>query len=396
MRDSTFFVGVSLVLLAAACGDDTNPKGGESPGGSPPTSGGNGGDGGDGGNGGIGVGAGGDGGDGGAPIVGGSGGEGGVPPEGGAPPIDPDGNPPEPPIGAPPGDGSAPRVFAVDHLFSGIETFQGVESADAWQGFGYDIDLVDTTSSFAGHCLPVAGAAPNNIFPDGLDGIDNAFGKVLLPILKTASATSGDFEIMVNEPFENGEYSLLFDVSSLGPDANYSPLPSSFFQARDRVGSTWLKAPESFSGATPLLAFPDAYSNNDTWVSRRVDGTLIVNLSVGGSTMKLTIHRPLVSAEMSADHDTVTRGIISGILDTDELSGELANAIAAIEPSFCNGAAIDGIINQVRQASDIMADGTQAAGQECTGISIGLGFTATSVSVGDFALVEPPPPDPCP
>jgi hypothetical protein len=303
------------------------------------------------------------------------------------------GQPPPPDGDAPPGDGSAPRSFAVTHLYVGQYAFGStVESADAWKGFGYDIDHEHTISSFSGHCSPNSGAAPANVFPDGNDGNDNSFGKVLLPIIKTAAATSvTDLEASLNEPIEGGVHTLVFDLPGLGADKSYASVSSSFFEARERSGATWLKGPESFDGAQPALQFPDAYLVDDVWVSGRADGVLTVQFAFG---LRLRIHRPLVTAELSADHTTVSRGIISGVLDTEELVEQMRVTLGAVQQSFCDGGAVEGILNQFRQASDIKANGTQGAGT-CDGISIGLGFSGEAVSIGGFATPLPPVEDPC-
>ncbi len=305
------------------------------------------------------------------------------------------GQPPPPAADAPAGDGSLPRSFAVTHLYIGQYGFDSaIESGDAWKGFGYDVDNVNTVSNFAGHCAPNAGASAANVFPDGNDGNDNAFGKVLLPIIKTAAASSvSDLEGSLNEPFESGAYTLVFDLPGLGAEKSYASVSSSFFEAREKSGSAWLKAPESFSGSQPALRFPDAYLVDDVWVSGRADGVLTVLIAFGGP-LPLRIHHPLVTAELSADHTTVSRGIISGVLLTEELVDTMQLSLGAIQPSFCDGAAVQGILNQLRQASDIKADGSQGAGT-CDGISIGLGFSGEAVSIGGFAAAAPPVEDPC-
>ena len=53
-----------------------------------------------------------------------------------------------------------------------------------------------------------------------------------------------------------------------------------------------------------------------------------------------------------------------------------------------------GIAQQIRQAQDILDDGTQGPTKSCNGISVGLGFEAVSVKAG-AVLDDPPPPDPC-
>jgi hypothetical protein len=53
-------------------------------------------------------------------------------------------------------------------------------------------------------------------------------------------------------------------------------------------------------------------------------------------------------------------------------------------------------MKQIREASDMMQDGTQDPAKECDGISIGLGFEMTRVVIGTASPPVAPPPDPCP
>jgi hypothetical protein len=84
-------------------------------------------------------------------------------------------------------------------------------------------------------------------------------------------------------------------------------------------------------------------------------------------------------------------------MNTEEFVQEIAKIAQAFDSSFCdpNSPTLQSILNQIRQASDIMQDGTQDPTKECDGISIGLGFTMKSAQLGAVAPPPPPPPDPC-
>lgn len=329
-----------------------------------------------------------------APAAMGGGDEGGgsVGGDGGSAPGGP-GQPPPPPMDAPLGDGSTPRILGVTHLFIGTKTVQGVESANAWEAFGYNIDGQVTTTDFSQHCKS-PGGAPSSVFPDAPDGVDNAFGHGVLPVLKTLFYVP-DLEVEVNEAIEIGFRTSIFDLFALGPEATYSTVGSSFFEGRFRSGSSWLKAPASFTGNEPKLQFPDAYLTDDVWVSRRVDGVLTVTLEVEGLTFPLALRRPLVTAELTPDHGSVTRGMISGVLDTEEFVKMIRVRLAQLDTKFCSDSTVQGIMNQFRQASDIMNDGTQSSAATCNGISVGLGFIGESVAVGGVGPSDPPEPDVC-
>jgi hypothetical protein len=88
-------------------------------------------------------------------------------------------------------------------------------------------------------------------------------------------------------------------------------------------------------------------------------------------------------------------GQLGGVLDTEEFAAAIRTLAGSFDASLCDGAALDGILNQIRQASDILTDGTQDPAVTCNGISIGLGFELSQVSLGSIAPITPPAPDPC-
>ena len=291
------------------------------------------------------------------------------------------------------GGAAAEASVVVSHLYVGTKTPGGVEDPKAWAAYGFNLDAQITSSDFSDHCRPQGNAPPNSVFPDGNDGIDNSWGKYLLPIFKTAAAGlgGGEFEIAVNESVEQGLVSWAV-VFGIGGSSAVSA-PGSFFEVRDRAGDTWLKAPEAFSGDTPLTTFPDAMAQGAGWASAVGSGTLQLNLSFGGLPLPFTVHHPRIRLVVDASGTSVIGGQLGGILDTEELA-------AAVETSLgpfisCDGSAIDGILNQIRQGSDIMVDGSQDPNQPCNGISFGMAFDGTTQPIGDFAAPVIPPEDPC-
>jgi hypothetical protein len=100
--------------------------------------------------------------------------------------------------------------------------------------------------------------------------------------------------------------------------------------------------------------------------------------------------------KLDAAHGGATEGVIAGVLDTEALVGQIESLAGTLSPEFCNGGpTVESILNQIRQASDIMSDGSQQAGTPCTGISIGLGFDATVVTVDGVGAAAEEQPDPC-
>ncbi len=291
--------------------------------------------------------------------------------------------------------GSGPgATVVVEHVFLGVKTFTGVESPDAWETFGFNLDGQVTTNDFSNHCQPYANAPPNSVFPDGPAGIDNSWGKYMIPIMKTAASASGsgsDLDGACDEVIASGEasWAILFDAIAGGDEPVESA--GAFFDVRDRMGATWLKAPEAFAGETPLVTFPGGTTQNDAWSSG--SGTAVLQLRVPsfGTSIPLRLHRPRI--RMTVDASGTYTGVIGGVLDTEEFVSDFRDVVGPL--ISCDGSALDSVLNQLRQGSDIMVNGAQDPNATCDGISFGIGFTATAQEVGDFTSPLPPPEDPC-
>src|SRR5689334_23254118 len=90
--------------------------------------------------------------------------------------------PPTPPDGAGPGDGAG-TVFAIRKLYLGDTKRDGTpDPAAGWKDYGFNLDHLISTKDSKNLCKPLAGGAPSAVYPDGNDGIDNSFGKNILPI----------------------------------------------------------------------------------------------------------------------------------------------------------------------------------------------------------------------
>jgi hypothetical protein len=113
----------------------------------------------------------------------------------------------------------------------------------------------------------------------------------------------------------------------------------------------------------------------------------------------LPIRRAVISMEITGvgASATASRGMIAGVLETEELVEPIEDAAAALVPELCNSTTTDAILDQVRQASDIMLDGTNGnPATTCNAISVGFGFDARPVKLGGVAPAGQPTPDPCP
>src|SRR5687768_1943973 len=58
----------------------------------------------------------------------------------------------------------------------------GAEQVGGWKKVGMNIDGLNSTANSTDVCQPNSGGSPAYAHPDGDDGIDNSFGKNLLPM----------------------------------------------------------------------------------------------------------------------------------------------------------------------------------------------------------------------
>jgi len=252
-------------------------------------------------------------------------------------------------------------------------------------------------------CKPANNAPPSSVYPDGNNGIDNSFGRNILPIFLGLSATFSD---QANAGITMGEYSLILHIENLMAGPDQSPLVSRLYSTTPlgmapKFDGTdcWPVAPEGLNNPVDIksskISFNMSSVKMNHWDSGG-DATLVLTFSLSGFSFRLTIHHARLSMDLAPDHKSATGGQIGGILDTAEFAGVIKQFAGTFDPSLCMGPTIDSIIAQITQASDILADGSQDPAQTCNGISIGLGFKLLPVQVGLIGPVTPPPPNPCP
>jgi hypothetical protein len=312
----------------------------------------------------------------------------------------------EPPLQGPsdPSDGLADTTIAISKLFLGDTDRDGTpDTANGWKNYGFDIDGKISTAASTDLCQPRGGAAAKNVYPDGANGIDNSFGKLIVPII---AGIASDFATKANDALAAGGATSLFTLRNLGNGASYNPVVSAIYQSEDRGASpqydgtdVFLIDPASLDDADdvtkPKVVSPNAYIVNDTWVTGD-KLQLQISLYTGGSfSLTLPIQAATISATLSADHQTATLGTISGVIPVTALEAQLRAMAAQTDPSLCSGPTAVSILTQVEQAADILQDGTQDPTKPCDGISIGLGFDGAVVKRGPPGPMLAPPTDAC-
>ena len=310
------------------------------------------------------------------------------------------GLPPDP--GGPPPDGADSSVFAVRKLFMGDTDRMGVASQTAWKQYGLDIDGKVTTKDSLDVCTLASGASKSTQ-TDGLHGIDNSWGENILPIWLTTSGQ--DFASRINAAIEAGAQSMLVRVDHLGAGANYSPLPGAFYAAGRLTPppawnglDVWPVTADSVTGGDvnrPTIAFAGGYMASRVWISGPPVPKLALSFPMGGIDSPIPLAHAQIAMTVSADGSSVADGIIAGVIPTEDYITSLKLIAGRISTSLCNGSAFESIAQQIRQASDVMADGTNGPGRACDAISFAWGFEGKRVKLGAVAPVPTPTPDPC-
>lgn len=297
------------------------------------------------------------------------------------------------------------KFYALKTIQLGDTDRSGAASGTAWKKYGYDLDGLVSTDKSTDHCKLKSGA-PNKVKLDGDEGIDNSFGANILPIITTAAP---DAAKSINDSLNTGAFTVIIEAKGLNAEAeqtNTGLTGQLFAGGKLATAPKWdgsdewsvlpaLLADGSTVGGGSKVKFADAYVNKGLFVSG-TDATVTLSLAVGGAALDLTIQKATISFKKPASGVLATEGTISGVLGTEQLISELKKVAGRVSTSLCEGSTFDNIANQIRQASDIGADGKNAEGSECSGISIGIGFTAAEVK--PVTKVEPagaPSPDPC-
>jgi hypothetical protein len=302
--------------------------------------------------------------------------------------------PPGPPDAS---NGTIDVTFAIREVFFGERDPDGtLDPVNGWAHYGYNIDDVDP-ANLAAFCKPQDNASAKNVHEEGMlpgqFGVENAFGRVILPMLSSVESFPGELSAQNSAVIMEGERTVLFTLDDLGAGATYTPVASQLAGGADLMATPKFDGTDVwpvYQGST--VSLPMAYVTGNTWVSKS-HGVLSLPLSLPGALLRLNIGSATITMNLDAAHENATGGIISGVLATADLTAQLAIWAEPL-PTLCPQLA-QPLLTQVQQASDILDDGTQDPTRSCDGISIGIGFTATRVQLGATVPSPTLPPDPC-
>jgi len=294
------------------------------------------------------------------------------------------------------------QVLATDVLLLGDKNPDGTKDKNAWMQYGFDIDGKTSTGASTDVCKPQAGGTAAKAYPDGNGGIDNSFGKNVLPLFLTFSGTLTDD---LNKSIANGGFTLMFRMNGLPNPPADMQLETLAYAGASLQHKPKYDGSDCWPVLRELLFDPkDIDSSKVKWPGSSVTAglwssgppsTFQMSIPAAQSTLNLDIKVARLQMTLDPEGKGASGGQLGGVLETEQFIVEVKKLAGSIGPVFCSGPIIDGIIMQIRQASDIMKDGTQNPSATCDGISIGLGFSARPIQLGGIAPAVKPGPDPC-
>jgi hypothetical protein len=270
-----------------------------------------------------------------------------------------------------------------------------------WKSLGFNIDGQTWVQGDANHCQPNSGANPATVFPNGNGGIDNSFGHNLLPILVSLDP---NLVTDANSDLSSGVFTTMLKMLCLPPTGDVSGMTTKLFGGTN-LGATpkwdgtdvWPVDPGLLTNpadpSSSSIVFPDSSVTGTTFdTGKNQTFVLRIPLHVNGQIvwMKLTLYAAEATATLSADRRSATLGVLGGVVNTEDLVAEIEKVSYAL--GFCSSSVYPTLLQTVRQASDIMADGTQDPTKTCNGISVGLGFQMQEVQLGNVGPAFPDEP----
>ncbi len=296
-------------------------------------------------------------------------------------------------------------ILAINHVDFGSA------SATGWTTIGFNLDGKTSTASSSDLCEPPESGDPDQVYPDGDDGIDNNFGKLIVGLL----AGFDDPVFGIDSRLWAGDVTYIFAIEWLGTDDRYNPVTTRFYRGAE------LGAPAEFDGtdewpirSDSLQAPSDAesakvtlhcsYLADDTWVSGRIDElTIELPWVIPGeqpgawdtAPVVLPMRNAVITLDLNAAHTAAMDGTVAGTLATADFVQSMRAAYTKANPTAYCDSGFNSIADQIRRASDMRLDGEQDPATTCDGISIGFRIRASRVKLGSIQLAPAEPPDPC-
>ncbi len=284
-------------------------------------------------------------------------------------------------------------VMAINKLYFGDG------NNGEWKTFGFNLDGKVSTDTSTDLCQLNDGAMASTPYPDGNNGIDNSFGKNLLPLVLDLDPT---WVSDVNSGITQGNFTALLEMVCLYPTGDAPSFSTKLFAGTPLGMAPKWDGTDKWPVEPDLLDNPaDPESSSIVFTQCSVSGTtfdagkngtfvLTIPANFGGksTSLKLSLYAAQLTMTLAADRKSATSGMLGGVLNTEEFVAEV-NKVGYLL-GLCGNSALTTLITLVRQASDILTDGTQDPTKVCNGISVGFGFDMKPAQIGIVGPAAPP------
>jgi hypothetical protein len=281
------------------------------------------------------------------------------------------------------------RVFALNSLSLGEADRGGNKNKDAWKKYGFNLDnritaVADKSSPGLGRVCKLQPGAVASTHQDGDEGTDNSFGKNILTLLDPfAPNPSTD----ISKSIIDGEFTIMLKVIGLTdePEQTNTGLSGTLlvggaFNPEDKTARPTFTAADDWPYvADPQVPISGAYINKGVFVNGKGGAQVKIAIGIQGQNLNLTINKAIISFKHNPATKSLEEGTIAGVINTEELVTGVGAIAGRLSKDLCQGSTVEGIKSSLKQASDMLADGTQDPGRTCDGISVGLGFTAKQI-----------------
>lgn len=289
--------------------------------------------------------------------------------------------------------------------------------AQQWRTIGFNVDGIDTNSESAPlSCqqMPDPDGGLPVVFPiDGVNGIDNAFGSVLVP--NFVGATVPNLEDAVCCFHQRGRGTIIMQLTKWNGTPNDAQVTIALMVSSDATSldpattplswdaaagkhelirtsnsmpadapswapnmDTYYISPREISGGD--LTAPKHFDTNgyvrDGYVVMTMNSSQPIKLYLGASQgISIGLQDGRMLAHISADGNYLDAGTMGGRMGSTELREASLRLLASgADQAFCNSVITDIINPLINQYGDVLANGQVNENAPCDALSVGVRF----------------------
>ena len=200
----------------------------------------------------------------------------------------------------------------------------GAGNSGQWKKVGFNLDGLTSSVTSTDVCQVNSNAMPVVPYPDGDNGIDNSFGKNLLPLILALYPT---WEPDTNTGLQNGFFNVLLKMECVPPTGDVPAFTTKLF------GGTALGANPKFDGTDKWPVAPELLSNSmdpesstilikkssvmgttfDSGKNQTFILTVPVTTQSKATSIKLTLYAAQTKMTLAMDRKSATGGLIGGV-----------------------------------------------------------------------------------